>query len=185
MIAPLTANTLAKLAHGIADNVLTEAVLAHNGADPRRAGDEPAHVVERGHAGERRHARGARRRARRPGRGRDGRGRVGSRADGRAGGDLHPRPAAARAGPARGPARARHRRRDAGAGRLGALRRKPLVRTHGRRARRGGEAAWSRRDAAGREPRRSAARARRDRSTRRPPRRCATPRSRARTSTSP
>jgi phosphopantothenoylcysteine decarboxylase/phosphopantothenate--cysteine ligase len=31
VIAPLTANTLAKLAHGIADNVLTEAVLAHRG----------------------------------------------------------------------------------------------------------------------------------------------------------
>jgi phosphopantothenoylcysteine decarboxylase/phosphopantothenate--cysteine ligase len=31
VIAPLTANTLAKLAYGIADNVLTEAVLAHTG----------------------------------------------------------------------------------------------------------------------------------------------------------
>jgi phosphopantothenoylcysteine decarboxylase/phosphopantothenate--cysteine ligase len=30
-IAPLTANTLAKLAHGLADNVLTEAALAHHG----------------------------------------------------------------------------------------------------------------------------------------------------------
>jgi phosphopantothenoylcysteine decarboxylase / phosphopantothenate---cysteine ligase len=30
-IAPCTANTLAKLAHGIADNVLTEAALAHRG----------------------------------------------------------------------------------------------------------------------------------------------------------
>jgi phosphopantothenoylcysteine decarboxylase/phosphopantothenate--cysteine ligase len=30
-IAPLTANTLAKLAHGLADNVLTEAALAHRG----------------------------------------------------------------------------------------------------------------------------------------------------------
>ena len=30
-IAPLTANTLAKLAHGLADNVLTEAALAHDG----------------------------------------------------------------------------------------------------------------------------------------------------------
>src|SRR5215218_2947262 len=32
VIAPLTANTLAKLAHGLADNVLTEAALAHDGA---------------------------------------------------------------------------------------------------------------------------------------------------------
>jgi phosphopantothenoylcysteine decarboxylase/phosphopantothenate--cysteine ligase len=31
VIAPLTANTLAKLAHGLADNVLTEAALAHHG----------------------------------------------------------------------------------------------------------------------------------------------------------
>src|SRR5881227_2842569 len=31
LIAPCTANTLAKLAHGIADNVLTEAALAHRG----------------------------------------------------------------------------------------------------------------------------------------------------------
>jgi phosphopantothenoylcysteine decarboxylase/phosphopantothenate--cysteine ligase len=31
VISPLTANTLAKLAYGIADNVLTEAVLAHKG----------------------------------------------------------------------------------------------------------------------------------------------------------
>ncbi len=31
VIAPLTANTMAKLVHGIADNVLTEAALAHRG----------------------------------------------------------------------------------------------------------------------------------------------------------
>lgn len=31
VIAPLTANSLAKLAHGIADNLVTEAVLAHRG----------------------------------------------------------------------------------------------------------------------------------------------------------
>ncbi len=31
VIAPLTANTLAKLAHGLADNVVTEAALAHRG----------------------------------------------------------------------------------------------------------------------------------------------------------
>jgi phosphopantothenoylcysteine decarboxylase/phosphopantothenate--cysteine ligase len=32
LIAPLTANTLAKLAYGLADNVVTEAALAHRGA---------------------------------------------------------------------------------------------------------------------------------------------------------
>ena len=31
MVAPLSANTLAKLAHGLADNVLTEAALAFRG----------------------------------------------------------------------------------------------------------------------------------------------------------
>src|SRR6476646_1211964 len=31
VVAPLTANTLAKLAHGLSDNVLTEAALAHRG----------------------------------------------------------------------------------------------------------------------------------------------------------
>src|SRR3954464_9025058 len=31
VVAPATANTIAKLAHGIADNVLTEAALAHRG----------------------------------------------------------------------------------------------------------------------------------------------------------
>src|SRR5881392_3325199 len=31
VVAPLSANTLAKLAHGLADNVLTEAALAHVG----------------------------------------------------------------------------------------------------------------------------------------------------------
>src|SRR4051794_41707600 len=31
VVAPLTANTLAKLAHGLADNVLAEAALAHRG----------------------------------------------------------------------------------------------------------------------------------------------------------
>src|SRR5436189_6394133 len=31
LVAPCTANTLAKLAHGFSDNVLTEAALAHRG----------------------------------------------------------------------------------------------------------------------------------------------------------
>jgi len=42
VVAPCTANTLAKLAHGLADNVLTEAALAHRGpvllAPPSLAG---------------------------------------------------------------------------------------------------------------------------------------------------
>ena len=53
MIAPLTANTMAKLAHGLGDDVLTEAALAHRGPVPRRTGDEHAHVGARRDAGER------------------------------------------------------------------------------------------------------------------------------------
>ena len=44
VIAPLTANTMAKLAHGLADDVLTEAALAHRGPVLGRTGDEHAHV---------------------------------------------------------------------------------------------------------------------------------------------
>ncbi len=44
VVAPCTANTLSKLAHGLADNVFTEAALAHRGPDARSARDEPAHV---------------------------------------------------------------------------------------------------------------------------------------------
>ena len=36
VVAPLTANTLARLAHGLADDVLTEAVLAHAGRSSSR-----------------------------------------------------------------------------------------------------------------------------------------------------
>ena len=54
VVAPLTANTLAKLAHGLADNLVAEAALAHRGPGPARAGDESAHVGEPGHPGERR-----------------------------------------------------------------------------------------------------------------------------------
>ena len=77
VVAPLTANTLARLAHGLADDVLTEAALAHVGPGARRAGDEHAHVGAPGDAGERRDAARARRRARRAGggRARGGRGR--------------------------------------------------------------------------------------------------------------
>ncbi len=52
VIAPLTANTLAKLAHGLADNVLTEAALAHRGPFLVAPGDEHAHVGAPGDAGE-------------------------------------------------------------------------------------------------------------------------------------
>ena len=62
VIAPLSANTLAKLAHGLADNVLTQLALAFRGPLLVGAGDERPHVGAPGHPGERGHgtrARGA------------------------------------------------------------------------------------------------------------------------------
>ncbi len=53
-IAPCTANTLAKLAHGLADNVVTQSALAAAGPLRRRPGDERAHVGAPGDARERR-----------------------------------------------------------------------------------------------------------------------------------
>ena len=54
VVAPLTAHTLARLAHGLADDVLTEAALAHDGPVLVAPGDEPPHVGAPGDAGERR-----------------------------------------------------------------------------------------------------------------------------------
>ena len=148
VVAPLTANTLARLAHGLADDVLTEAALAHSG--PVLV----APAMNRGCGRTRRRgttssSARAWRRARRSRRGRARRGRGGPRPDGRAGGDLRAdRRAAARWERARGKAGADLGRRHPRAARCGALRRQPLVRPHGRGARGGGEPAGSRRDAA-------------------------------------
>src|SRR5579864_654271 len=53
VVAPCTANTLAKLAHGLADNVLTEAALAHRGPTLVAPAMNPrmwAHAATRGNA---------------------------------------------------------------------------------------------------------------------------------------
>src|SRR5213083_2464071 len=53
VVAPCTANTLAKLAHGLADNVLTEAALAHRGPVVVAPAMNPrmwAHPATRGNA---------------------------------------------------------------------------------------------------------------------------------------
>jgi phosphopantothenoylcysteine decarboxylase / phosphopantothenate---cysteine ligase len=53
VVAPCTANTLAKLAHGLADNVLTEAALAHRGPTLVAPAMNPrmwAHPATRGNA---------------------------------------------------------------------------------------------------------------------------------------
>ena len=86
-IAPLTANTMAKLAHGLADDVLTEQGFAHRGPVLVAIGDEHPHVGAPGDAGERRDAPRPRRRADRPGGRRARRGRSRRGADERAGGD--------------------------------------------------------------------------------------------------
>ena len=161
VIAPLTANTLAKLAHGLADNVLTEAALAHRGpvlvapAMNARMWEHPATQanVERCCASAASSSIG-------PDAGRARRGRGRRRPDGRAGGDL-------RRGPARcsatdWPLRGKRVLVSAGGTRepLDAVRyrRQPLVGPHGRRARGGGAPARRRRDAARRQPRRAGAR---------------------------
>ena len=126
-----------------------------------RSGDEPPHVGARRDPGERRDAARARGAHRRPGRGRARQQeRVGQRPAGRA-----RRAAGRRRGrragrlPALGrPARARDRRRHPRADRRGPLRREPLVRPDGLRARRRGRRARRRRDR-GRGERRAAAHA--------------------------
>src|SRR4029453_18263517 len=87
VVAPLTANTLASLANGQADNLVTQAALAHRGAGPAGAGDEPAHVVASRDPGERRDVAGSRRAADRARGGRFGGGGVGRRPGGRARGE--------------------------------------------------------------------------------------------------
>ena len=82
LVAPCTANTLAKLAHGLADNVLTEAALAHRGPILVAPAMNPrmwSHPATRANA-ELLRARGVD--ARRARRGRDRRRRARRRADG-------------------------------------------------------------------------------------------------------
>ena len=61
LIAPASANTIAKLAAGLADNLLTSCALAADLPAGGRAGDEQPHVRAPGHAGEPAHAARARR----------------------------------------------------------------------------------------------------------------------------
>ena len=65
VVAPCTANTLAKLAHGLADNLLTEAALAHRGPVLVAPAMNPRMWAHAADARERRAAAGARCRARR------------------------------------------------------------------------------------------------------------------------
>ena len=157
VVAPASANTLAKLAAGLADNLLTSAALANTAplvvapAMNSRMYEHPAtqanlellrsrgaRIVDPAAAGSPRRASGvwggwrSRRRSWRV---------VEEVALRRA---LH-------ATLARRAAGARDRRRHARADRLGALRRQPLVGPHGARARRRGRAARRRGDAGGRE----------------------------------
>ena len=102
VIAPLTANTLAKLARGLADNVLTEAVFAHDGQVLVAPAMNHRMWAAPGNTRERRAAPRARRRADRPGGRRARRGRVRSRPDERAGGDPRARAQILEPGPLAG-----------------------------------------------------------------------------------
>ena len=148
LLAPASANTIAKLAAGIADSMPTTAFLACTRAAPRRPGDERPHVRRRGDAGEPGDAARARRR---DDRARRGPARLARRArqgppagPGRAAGAGRSDAAGGRA-PLGRPAGAGHRRRHSRADRLGALPRQPLERPHGLRPRRRGAAARRRR----------------------------------------
>ncbi len=52
LIAPASADFIARLAGGRADDLLCHAVHCDRGADPAGAGDEPRHVGQQGHAGQ-------------------------------------------------------------------------------------------------------------------------------------
>ena len=66
VVAPATADMLAKMAGGIADDLASTALARDRPADPGRAGDEPSHVAARRDARQHGAARGARRQAHRP-----------------------------------------------------------------------------------------------------------------------
>ena len=149
VVAPLTAHTMARLAHGLADDVLTEAVLAHDGpvlvapAMNTRMWEHPA--TQANH--ELLRARGVGIVGPASGdlaEGEVGVGRMAEPAEIVAAGGI----AARAVDVAQRQARRRHRRRHARADRLGAVHRQSLVGTHGRRARRRGAPAWRPGDAA-------------------------------------
>ena len=170
VIAPASANTIAKLAGGHADNLLTAAALACRQAAARRSGHERCDVRASGDALEPRHAarprgRGARARHRRA-RLAGGVGRRPPARAGRAAGRHRGAPRIRRGG-ARRRAGPRHRRRHARADRRRPLRRQPQLREDGLGARRGGRAEG--REGDGRRGQRRAAARTRHRVRRRQP----------------
>ena len=170
VVAPCTANTLAKLAQGIADNVLTEAALAHRGPVLVAPAMNHRMWAHSGDAGERRGPcveRGVELIGPEEGELAEGESGIGRMSEPE---DIFRRvtAAAGAAGPRR-KARARLRRRHARAARRRPLPRQPLLRPDGRRARRGGAPPRRPRHAARGKPRRRAARTA-SRSSRRRPR---------------
>ena len=85
VVAPATADLLAKMAHGIASDLATAVLLATDKHRARRAGHECAHVGASGHATQSRDAQGRRHRICRSRRGRDGVRRIWAWPHGRAG----------------------------------------------------------------------------------------------------
>ena len=97
IVAPATANLMAKMASGHADDLASTVAPRDDAADPPRAGDERAHVAAPGDAAQPRDAAGPRRSPRRAERRRDGRSGVRSGPHGRAARDRCGRRAAFRA----------------------------------------------------------------------------------------
>ena len=137
VVAPLTANTLARLAHGLADDVLTEAALAHAGpvlVAPAMNSRMWAHPATRANV-ELLRARGVAFVGPAEGELAEGEEGVGRMAEPE---EIHARAEellqqrARRLERTRGQARARLRGRHARAARRRALRRQPLVGPHGR-----------------------------------------------------
>src|SRR3954454_16514468 len=177
VVAPCTANTLAKLAHGLADNVLTEAALAHRGPVLVAPAMNPrmwSHPATRANA-EALRSRGVTLVGPDEGETAEGELGVGRMAEpddilGAArtlltgSGPLSGKRVLVSAGgtrPLRGKAVPRPARGSPGAARRGALRRQPLVGAHGRRARCRGTPARRRGDLARGESRGAVARRRR------------------------
>ena len=151
VIAPLTANTLAKLAHGLADDVLTEAALAHRGpvlVAPAMNTRMWEHEATQANAATLR-ARGVELIGPEAGELAEGEVGLGRMSEPEA--IAAPRRGAARSKccintkSARGRARARQRRRHARAARRRPLPRQPLLGPDGRRARRSRRSAGARR----------------------------------------
>ncbi len=144
VVAPASADILAKMATGLANDLASTLLLATDKSGAGGAGDERAHVAASGDAGQHGDAARPRRAGGRPGRGRDGLQRIRPRPPGRTA--RHP---CRHRGFLRLPqtafrqTRVGHQRPNARADRPGTLHRQPLVRPAGPRHRRRARRDWA------------------------------------------